>query len=579
MLSSGVRRGLRIAEWTLVAALIVAGAWLRQVNVAAPSLWWDELVEIRTADRPSVAEVWRAVRDGVAPGTGNAGAAPLDYLALHAWYRVAPAATPETLEWHHRVPALVFSIAALPLAWGLGRVVAGRVAGVALLALLAACPPHVLYAAEARPYSLTVAATFANLLAFAWLLRSPARIPRWVAWAASCLVLVLSALYGVFPIGIEIVALACGAFVRTRSPFASGASRVTGAAGGPGGPWPVAASALGVGVAIALVVLAWLGSAAVGSTYRRPPGEGVTFAKAFAQTTSLFAGGNRASMILFAFALPLAPALCWRRGGVRLALAFVAAAAPFCLVPIIAIAQWKEYYFHPRHVLFLLPTTLLAAAIVAAELARFAMRSLGIAPAGRRFGAALTAAVYALAVASTWIGGYLANPNPSFRAIKTARDFRGIAQRAAAGIASLEPGGRLLLIAERRRAGHLANPVLSYYLDAYRLGGKVILLGTGNPATTLDRFAGLCRGGCPETLGPEVAEVLGAGDPFDQEWPMRRFMRLSRAPWTWGPVDRAGVVTWTPDAAGAPRAGLSRFPLEGAVLDVLRPPARVKPAN
>ena len=117
-----------MAEWTLVAALIVAGAWLRQVNVAAPSLWWDELVEIRTADRPSVAEVWRAVRDGVAPGTGNAGAAPLDYLALHAWYRVAPAATPETLEWHHRVPALVFSIAALPLAWGLGRVVAGRVA-------------------------------------------------------------------------------------------------------------------------------------------------------------------------------------------------------------------------------------------------------------------------------------------------------------------------------------------------------------------------------------------------------------------------------------------------------------------
>ena len=63
-----------MAEWTLVAALIVAGAWLRQVNVAAPSLWWDELVEIRTADRPSVAEVWRAVRDGVAPGTGNAGA-------------------------------------------------------------------------------------------------------------------------------------------------------------------------------------------------------------------------------------------------------------------------------------------------------------------------------------------------------------------------------------------------------------------------------------------------------------------------------------------------------------------------
>ena len=93
-------------------------------------------------------------------------------------------------------------------------------------------------------------------------------------------------------------------------------------------------------------------------------------------TDFFFAGGNRASMILFAFALPLAPALCWRRGGVRRALAFVAAAAPFCLVPIIAIAQWKEYYFHPRHVLFLLPTTLLAARSLtenAHQRARFAL--------------------------------------------------------------------------------------------------------------------------------------------------------------------------------------------------------------
>ena len=51
--------------------LIGGGTWLRWTHLGTPSLWWDEVVHVRTAEQPSVSAVWRAVRDGVA--------------ASHAW--------------------------------------------------------------------------------------------------------------------------------------------------------------------------------------------------------------------------------------------------------------------------------------------------------------------------------------------------------------------------------------------------------------------------------------------------------------------------------------------------------------
>src|SRR6185369_13752021 len=74
----GDRRGMRAAvhprprpgELLLVIAIIAGGTWLRWVHLEAPSLWWDELVHVRIADQPTVSAVWRAARDGAAPGTG-----------------------------------------------------------------------------------------------------------------------------------------------------------------------------------------------------------------------------------------------------------------------------------------------------------------------------------------------------------------------------------------------------------------------------------------------------------------------------------------------------------------------------
>src|SRR5262249_34565506 len=136
-------------------------------------------VHIRTADQPDMASVWREVRDGVAPGTGNAAAVPLDYLALHAWLGATAAPPSATLERHHRVPAAVFSVAALPALWALARTLGGPVAGLTALGLLATSVPAILYAAEARNYSLYVLMTIASLAAFTGILRAPARPLRW----------------------------------------------------------------------------------------------------------------------------------------------------------------------------------------------------------------------------------------------------------------------------------------------------------------------------------------------------------------------------------------------------------------
>src|SRR5262245_1577103 len=144
-----MRPPIRPLERVLVVLLVAGGVWLRLLHLGTPSLWWDEVVQIRTADHPDVATVWREVRDGVAPGTCKSGAVPAVYLALHAWLRLTARPAVTALESHYRVPAAVFGCAAMPAIWLLARGIGGPVAGVVALALLATSIPHVLYAVEA----------------------------------------------------------------------------------------------------------------------------------------------------------------------------------------------------------------------------------------------------------------------------------------------------------------------------------------------------------------------------------------------------------------------------------------------
>src|SRR5262249_41874520 len=165
----------RWLELALFTAIVMSGAALRWVHLGTPSLWWDELVQIAMAQVGGVPDVLRVVRDGVPPGSGNAGAMPLDYLLLHGWLALAPHADPAHLEIHFRLPAFVWSVCALVALAVFTRRHLGRDVALAATLLLGASMPHILYAAEVRWYSLLVLVTIGHLWAFARLLDAPRR--------------------------------------------------------------------------------------------------------------------------------------------------------------------------------------------------------------------------------------------------------------------------------------------------------------------------------------------------------------------------------------------------------------------
>ena len=102
----------RLLEAAVVLVVVGTATWLRVVHLDGPSLWWDELVELRTAQQP-LATLLRIVRFGIAPGGGTAGAMPADYVLLHGFLAVVPWPAPERLEAYCRAPACAASIAAV----------------------------------------------------------------------------------------------------------------------------------------------------------------------------------------------------------------------------------------------------------------------------------------------------------------------------------------------------------------------------------------------------------------------------------------------------------------------------------
>jgi hypothetical protein len=543
-----VRSSARVAEIVLVVALIGGGAWLRWHHLGTPSLWWDELVQIRTAGWETTYQVWHASRDGIVPGTGNAGAVPVDYLLLHAWLATTSPPSPSTMERYYRMPAFAFAVAALPLMWALARSVGGAIVGAVALALLATSLPHVLYAAEARPYSLSVLASLANVATFAALVRR-ASGARLLLFTAVGVGYVLTSLYGVFPVVAEhlvlgVLAVQAGARRRVVTIAASG-------------------------IAVAVVLYVWLGPTAITMSYGRGAQAAPPVLSAVPDTLLFFAGH------VFAGYWPGAPATF---GAVVVATAFGAAlvAAPIvmrhdrvavalaatcllsmCAVPVIVvIAHSKQYYYHPRHAIFLLPLVHLAAALV---LGRVLTRGLR-----RPVAAAVVGTVLVAGASATTVRAYLSDPLPYFRATKTLRDFRGLTETIAARTAAQAPGERYLLVLQQQRPGHLANPTLAFYLEAYGIADRVMLAGVADPLPPLAELPRRCGDGCRGPFDPARLATFGLRDPFDQPPLMRRLMRMRTAPWA-AAMSGVGLVAWAPTLPAAP-AGVVATRLDGLTL-------------
>ncbi len=498
-------------ELAALALLVAGGACLRWVHLGTPSLWWDEVVQIAMAQAGRVGDVLRLVRHGVPHGSGNAGAMPLDYLLLHAWLTVAPAPSPRWLEVHFRLPAFVWSVAALALFAAFARRHLERDAGLVATLLLAVSLPHVLYAAEVRWYALLVLVTVGHVWAFARLLDAPTAPGRWLTWLAIGAASLLTAVLSAIPLTAELAVLAATAG-RSRRARAG-----------------VAAS-----VAVLALLIAWLAAPSAGVDYGRPSGARPGQLATAVQVLGFLAWNDAVLLAALACGVWFA----WRRHR-RLT---VALALAFGAIPLVtAVAEWKAYYVHPRHLIFLLVPFVTLAGCGIAGVCR--------AVAGRRWGLAAAVALVAATQAPT-VARYLVDPDPFFARTKTLRDVRGVV----ATLPAPPPGSRWLLLAERQS---VPNAVLDRYLAWWGLADRVAFRGTRDVPAALRLLADAAAPVTGLALPPLATIPVGlTGD-------LRALLRIAADTNPPGaPLAGATLVTWEPPPAPPP-AGLVRRTLAG----------------
>lgn len=128
---------------------VAAGVVLRLYSRS--DLWLDETISVNIARQP-VPDLFTKLRHDGSP--------PLYYLLLHGWIGLFG-----TGDLAVRSLSTLFSLAALPLAWLVGRRLGGRRTAAATLLLFGASPFMIRYATETRMYSLVALLTLLGVWA------------------------------------------------------------------------------------------------------------------------------------------------------------------------------------------------------------------------------------------------------------------------------------------------------------------------------------------------------------------------------------------------------------------------------
>lgn len=468
--------------FALALALGVLGGAFRAVHLGTASIWWDELVHIHLATRPE-GELLDAVKWGpLATPAGNVGAMPLDYLLLHAYWRTTPAPTPAHLETYWRLPSWVWSTLAVVVLTALLADVAGALAAVVGGGLLALSVAAALYAAEARPYSLMTLLSAANLATFAAVARRDRSRRAWLGFAAIALAFVATGLPST-PILVAEAAILLG--------LAVGRDDVGAVAG-------VAVTALALTVAA--------------GAYLRGVDLRAGFARAkpidplaIPNTLSFLLTGeywHAFAVVLAVVAAPLAILYASRRA--PRALPVVAAAiASFVALPALLVAvRMKEYYFHVRHALLLLPPFVVVLTLGILGAADLAAR-------GARRGRAVLAVAAALALAVPPATAFVRDPYRYFFWTKAIHDWKGLARR-------LEetPNERVLVVAENMNRDHdRANYLGVWYLQAHHLTDRVLFCSSFDLRTAARLIADTQRTGDLKVLDRGCTAVLDLQKP------------------------------------------------------------------
>jgi len=554
-----------------IALVVATGIALRLYHLGTFGLWWDEVVHVWTAQGASLAEVAHEVKQGIPPGAGNAGAVPLDYLLLHLFLRWVPMPAPEHLEVYFRFPSFVYSVLSLPLLYAFARRFLDRQVALVATLLLATSIPHVLYAAEARFYSLFVLATLANLYAFARVVERRDATSAWVAYALVNVAFFLAGLLAVLVLAVQYAILG----VLVTAPLlrrqvaerdASGDLTTPHADRRARSAWRGLAAFLASALPVAATIAVYLTGTALDHKHRRDPARipatlGVTW-----ETLLSFSSGNRL-LVACLLLVPLPLLYAWRRRREMLPVVLSLQLTLLAIPVIVELARWKRYYFHPRHALFLLPAIEILTAIALLVLVRTLdpLRWLsGAAPRREAWNLTIACALV-LATQIPTVLAYLQHPERHFARTKKTYDVRGVTRAVRDATSTMRPSDKYLLVAQRNV---MANVTLAQYLRWYGLGNRVVLRGTQDPAATLRRVVAYCGdGSCAAARGIDVDRELGLTAPFGLPRDFQRLLGLLKPIGTWpGKARRIGVVSYTPLPAAKPGAGYVVRPMRGVQL-------------
>ncbi len=165
-------RSSRRVEGLALTGVIALGAVAFLWRLGTSSLFIDETFSWRAASS-SLGGVFHGVRSTeVAP--------PLYYLLLHFWI----AAFGDATEWGMRLLSVLAALAFVAAVWWLGRLVAGRGAGLLAALLAAVSPLAVQYAQELRAYAFVMASVTVAAAAAIEAVRRPSGPGPWLTVSA-----------------------------------------------------------------------------------------------------------------------------------------------------------------------------------------------------------------------------------------------------------------------------------------------------------------------------------------------------------------------------------------------------------
>jgi mannosyltransferase len=178
----------------VVLAIFVGGLALRLYGLGSESLWWDEVYAISTMSSPGPLEIVRLSSTDNNP--------PLFYLIEHYWMLLAGDSA-----FAVRLASAVAGALAIPVMYGIGRLLFDRSAGLLAALILALSAYQIRYSQEARAYELMVLLTLLSFYFFVKLVKEAPSRSTTVWYVSSTALLMYTHFYAVFFVAAQVLYL------------------------------------------------------------------------------------------------------------------------------------------------------------------------------------------------------------------------------------------------------------------------------------------------------------------------------------------------------------------------------------